>query len=830
MTAHTSPTHPHVSAHGARVDVARWGWRHAGRKKWILDNLSFHVDPGEKVLLLGASGSGKSTLLAGIAGLLDNDNDGDKHGEILVNNGDPRQRRGDIGLVMQDPEAQVVLAKVCDDVAFGCENLGVPSHEIWDRVDHSLSLVGADIHPLHNTSELSGGQKQRLALAAVLAMRPSLILLDEPTANVDPEGVKALRLAVERALDDTGATAIIIEHRIDIWADLINRVIVIDEGRIIADGPLEDVLNTHSQRLRQAGIWLPGDEYRIGHEVPPLATDNPATTHIFRPLSTLNAPDTLAETIIDSDTTPTSDNVGQDILSVRDLNIGYSENAPIRTDIHLTFRRGSSTCIIGSNGCGKSTLGLTLAGLLHPLSGTITYTETHRHPTTDGQKKKKAPQSIGFRSPHQWKSHELLGRIAFVFQEPEYQFLENTVQAELELGLRLAGQDEVSTQRICHDYLEALRLTHLAQAHPMSLSGGEKRRLSVATALVNTPDVLILDEPTFGQDRNSWKEMVRLLKHARAQGTTLISITHDQAFIEAMDADVINLDEVGQVGVGKTRSLRDSHPSDTRTSAQANMVRHSGRKGIIDHLNPVTLFLCVAIMTTPVITSVDIVTGAVALGLELLCLPLTHIPLSSLMKRLLPVIMSAPFASLSMLLYGRAEGEIWWSFGPAVISDHSINLAISIILRIFAMAIPAVVLFPSIDPTDMADGLTQVLKAPPRPVIASLAAARMVGLMMHDWAALGWARRMRGKGDSRGFSAFFHAAFALLVFALRRSAKLSITMEARGFGSDIPRTYARKSHMGSGDVIAIVISIIIPVIYVSAAIWAGTYNFFGTTR
>ncbi|BDZ49943.1 hypothetical protein GCM10025867_21840 [Frondihabitans sucicola] len=177
--------------------------------------------------MLGASGAGKSTLLAGLAGVLGGDEEGDDTGELLVDGGHPADQRGRVGLVLQDPDSQVVLARVGDDVAFGPENLGVPRDEIWDRVGSSLEAVGLQLPLDASTSELSGGQKQRLALAGALAMRPGLLLLDEPTANLDPAGVQEVRDSVARVVDETGATLVVVEHRVSVWLPLVDRVIVL---------------------------------------------------------------------------------------------------------------------------------------------------------------------------------------------------------------------------------------------------------------------------------------------------------------------------------------------------------------------------------------------------------------------------------------------------------------------------------------------------------------------------------------------------------------------------------------------------------------------------
>ena len=213
---------------GVGVSARNWGWRHASRKDFALRHVDFDIRPGERVLLLGASGAGKSTLMAGLAGVLGGDDDGEQEGTLLVGGRDARKVRGVSGLVLQDPDAQTILERVGDDVAFGCENLGVPKDEIWQRARESLDIVGLDYMRFdHSTRKLSGGQRQRLALAGVLAMHPGLLLLDEPTANLDPDGVKEVHDAVKHVVERTGETLIVVEHHIDVWLDTVDRVIVL---------------------------------------------------------------------------------------------------------------------------------------------------------------------------------------------------------------------------------------------------------------------------------------------------------------------------------------------------------------------------------------------------------------------------------------------------------------------------------------------------------------------------------------------------------------------------------------------------------------------------
>ena len=754
---------------GARVCARGWGWRHAGRKNAALSGVDLDIAPGERVLVLGPSGSGKSTLMGGLAGLLGGAEEGEATGTLTVDGVAPAQARGRVGLLMQDPEAQVVLARVGDDVAFGMENLGVAREEIWPRVEESLSAVGLSVPLDHSTTELSGGQKQRLALASILAMGPGLLLLDEPTANLDPSGVAEVRAAVEAVVERTGATMVVVEHRVDVWAPLVDRVIVVADGRIAADGPLDEVLDQQGDALRERGIWLPGDD--VAAEVGPAPEVAPASSE--------DAP----------------------IARVTDLTIGYDKASPVRFGIDLTIERGVSTCIVGANGAGKSTFALTLAGLLPPLEGTVEVE------TSDG--------TAG--DPHGWPSKRLLGRMSMVFQEPEYQFLASTVAEELAIGPRAVGMTEEEIAPLVEEHLEALGLTKLARANPMTLSGGEKRRLSVATALISAPELLILDEPTFGQDRGTWLGLVRLLRAALERGVTLVSITHDPAFVAAMGQRVVDLGLVGIRGGGESRDSAESAP----TSARAP------RRGLLSRTNPVARVLALLVATTPLLISIDPVSAGVALALELALIPLSGVSARSFALKATPLAVAAPLGALSMLLYASPGGRVFWEFGPAAISEHSIWLALGIGLRMCALVIPAIALLDRIDPTDMGDGLAQILHLPARPVLASLAGARMTSLMAADWKALERARRARGVGDASRIRSFLRGSFSLLVFALRRSGKLATTMEARGFGAKGQRTWARPSRLRAADAVLIAVAMAIPAIALAVSVWAGTFALVG---
>jgi energy-coupling factor transporter ATP-binding protein EcfA2 len=467
------------------VRVGGWGWRYSGRAAWAVRDVSLRIEPGERVLLLGASGAGKSTLLAGLAGVLGGDDDGEQEGTLTIADRSPAEARGAAGLLLQDPDAQVILARVGDDVAFACENLGVPREEIWTRVRAALDAVGLDVPLDHPTSRLSGGQKQRLALAGILAMRPGLVLLDEPTANLDPEGVVEVRDAVERMLQAYPATLIVVEHRLDVWLPLITRVIVVGQGGVVADGSPVQVLGEQGARLAADGVWVPG----FTPDAPPA------------PLST----------------------PGEVLISARDLAVARVKGKPVATGIDLDVHAGQVLAITGPNGAGKSTLGLTLAGLLPPAGGAVTASAA-------------LAADIG-RAPIDWASRDLLTRIGMVFQEPEHQLLAKTVQDELAVGPRALGVPEDEIAARSDELLHRLRLDRLTRANPYTLSGGEKRRLTVAAALATRPRMLVLDEPTFGQDARTWAELVAMLAALRDEGTAIVTITHDLDVARALHAE-----------------------------------------------------------------------------------------------------------------------------------------------------------------------------------------------------------------------------------------------------------------------------------------------------
>ena len=526
---------------GARIELNNFSWHHPGRPEPVISGLNLTINPGEKVLLLGTSGAGKSTLLHAIAGVLHDDDGESAGGTITINGQAPAEARGTAGMMQQDPESSIVMATVGNDVAFGPENLRVPREEIWGRVTEALTAVGLNDLPLdHPSSALSGGQKQRLGLAGILSMHPGAMILDEPTANLDPSGVQEVRDSILSAAEATGATLLVVEHRVSIWAPHMDRIIVLGEGGTIThDGAPDTVLSQARQELIDTGVWVPNYVPRA----PQNATGEAGgeSEHGEALLRAENLSITRAQP------TPKQRRARRrTIKRLGDTPAPAPVDLPVlRSGINLTLHAGEHLSVLGPNGAGKSTLALTLAGLLTAPDGTLTATDALRN--HDGNHDGNHGGEAAHWDIPTWTPAQMLSRIGYVFQEPEYQFIRGTVREELELGpRRLAALtrnplNEAELTERTNTLAHHLRLNHLLDANPFTLSGGEKRRLSVASALATAPKILILDEPTFGQDARTWAELVDLIRELLAGGTAVISITHDEDYTAALGGNHITL-------------------------------------------------------------------------------------------------------------------------------------------------------------------------------------------------------------------------------------------------------------------------------------------------
>ncbi len=500
---------------------------HAGAAQPSPGDVNFEVHPGEVVLVLGPSGSGKSTLTLALNGLIPQSVPAEITGTVEVNGRDTvdtpvAQLSSDVAMVFQDPDAQLVTGTVLDEVAFALENLLLPVADVLSRTERALRRVGLWERRSWNPDRLSGGGRQRLAIACAIAMGSPLIVLDEPTANLDPQGIDDVYDALTDLVASGDRAVILVEHNLDAAMRFATRAIVLDQqGRLVFDGPVDEVLRGHTDELIAMGVWLPaatlaGRMLRargiLPEEAPlPLTPEELAAAlgegrlrlpPVAQPVSSsAAAPSSLNDPHEDS----AHAYPPRPIVRARNLTVRRGRTEVLH-GIDLDIPAGSLTAIVGANGAGKTTLIQSLAGVVPPPRNRVTIDDV---------------------DPGRATPRDLAARIGFVFQNPEHQFIAHTVFDELAHGLRLRDTPEPEIGERVGEMLARFGLEHKADVHPFLLSGGEKRRLSVGTALITRPGVLALDEPTFGQDRARADELLRLLSDLRDEGTTIIIVTHD---------------------------------------------------------------------------------------------------------------------------------------------------------------------------------------------------------------------------------------------------------------------------------------------------------------
>ena len=528
--------------------VRELGITHDGETTPAPASVSFDVAPGEVVLLLGPSGSGKSTLTLALNGLLPQAVPATVTGSVEVDGLDTQatpvaELSTRVGMVFQDPDAQLVTGTLLDEVAFGPENLRMPVAEVLARAEEALRRVGLWERRRENPDHLSGGGRQRLAIACALAMGSPLLVLDEPTANLDPAGIEEVYAALAELVAAGDRAILLVEHNLDAAVGFVDRVVVLDhDGFLAADGSVDDVLRGRADDLHAMGVWLPvstiaalrlrragfrldplpltPDELRAALDAEPaLSTPAPAGVS-HAPLPAASAirtiepiPDAAAAALRTRDESPNSGSAkrGGDapLIRVRSLTLRRGRTEVLH-GVDLDVPRGAFVAVVGANGAGKTSLIQALAGVVSPPKGTV---------HVDGLDVGRAD------------ARTLSSRIGFVFQNPEHQFIAHTVFDEIAHGLRRQRLPDDEVRHRTAALLERFGLEAKAESHPFLLSGGQKRRLSVGTALVAGAPVLVLDEPTFGQDRARADELLSLLSELNAEGTTIVVVTHDMQLV-----------------------------------------------------------------------------------------------------------------------------------------------------------------------------------------------------------------------------------------------------------------------------------------------------------
>jgi len=497
-----------AAAHAASVEGVTFTYHGADRP--ALRAVTFAQAAGETIGVMGASGAGKSTLAKCLNRIVPEFEDGDFHGAITIA-GEPLENlrvcdvAPKVGMVFQDFESQLFSTNVAHEVAFAMEQVGMDRAEMDRRIMPALEAVGLRGFEHRDPMSLSGGEKQRLAIASVLALRPSVIVLDEPTTDLDPEG-RAEVFALIAKLRAEGLSLIVIEHESE-ELRAADRIIVLREGEVAADGPPAEVF-ARTELLTACGVRPPGLGRALellGIDAQPKDVDE-ALEAILRSYPRLAK--TLIEGPADSSVQPppvAAASKSPGFIGIENVSFSYADGPRVLDSIDLKVEAGEFLAIVGQNGSGKTTLAKHIVGLLQPATGRV---------TIDGKDRT------------QMRPAETARAVAYVFQNPDHQIFAATVEDEVAFGPRNFGLPEDEIRRRCDEALEAVGLQNERQSDPFLLSKGERQRLAVASVLVLRPRMLILDEPTTGLDHREQLRMMALVRDLNRAGIAIVIITH----------------------------------------------------------------------------------------------------------------------------------------------------------------------------------------------------------------------------------------------------------------------------------------------------------------
>ena len=490
------------------ISFRNFSFQYRAQKQPTLHDINLDIYPGERVLIAGPSGSGKSTLAGCVNGLNPFANAGECTGTLTVDGVDAPdssifELSRHVGTVLQDPDGQFIGLTVGEDIAFALENDCVPQKEMHQTTRRVAELVGVETHLDYAPHELSGGQKQRVSLAGVMVDQVNILLFDEPLANLDPAtGKQAIEL-IDEIQQKTDTTVLIIEHRLEdvLWRN-VDRIVLMNDGRILADLRPDELLSgsllaengirepLYLTAMRYAGIAITPEKHPA--HVDTVVLDE-ADTRRLRTWFRAGGPRRP-----DPATTP--------LLEVRGLNFGYTKGQNTLRDISFSIGRGEMVSIVGRNGAGKSTLSKLICGFEAPDSGRILL-----------EGKDLSGENIRRRAQH----------IGYVMQNPNQMISKTMIFDEVALGLRGSGISEAEIRARVEDTLKICGL-HPFRNWPISaLSFGQKKRVTIASVLVQGPELILLDEPTAGQDFKHYTEIMEFLRGLNAEGVTVVMITHD---------------------------------------------------------------------------------------------------------------------------------------------------------------------------------------------------------------------------------------------------------------------------------------------------------------
>lgn len=504
------------------IEFTDVSFRYAGATKDALQAINLKVKQGEIILITGPAGSGKTTLCSCINGLAPHYHEGELKGRVTVRGHDTKHSRigklaSLVGMVFQDPESQLVTSTVLDEVAFGPENLGVPRAEIDERIKEALKATRLSGYEEREPHFLSGGEQQTCAIAAIYSMQPEVYVMDEPLSNLDPSG----RIQVLQVLIDVAKrrkkTLLIVEHALDEVLPLVDRVIIMDHGRIIRDGTVEDAM---------VGGDIPNVFTRPG--IVQLADTFGLDRMIFSAekfYQELNARTPLPVIDISNQPDPRGTPSTKPVIELKDVHFSYPNQPPALRGVNLTVYEGELLVILGRNGSGKTTMVRHIIGLLQPQQGSV--------------------HVLGH-DVSQTPTYLLAQEVGFCFQNPNHQIVSFNVREEMLFGLRAHNIDPAEHEERIRRALELVDLMDMIDADIFSLGKGQKQRLALASILTLNPKILIIDEPTTGQDPQMTREIFEILKRLNSMGTTVVIITHNiqHAAAYAQRAIIMNTGEI----------------------------------------------------------------------------------------------------------------------------------------------------------------------------------------------------------------------------------------------------------------------------------------------
>ena len=490
------------------ISFKNFSFQYRAQKKPTLKEINLDIYPGERVLIAGPSGCGKSTLAGCINGLNPFSNPGECSGELIVDGVDaPKssifQLSAHVGTVLQDPDGQFIGLTVGEDIAFALENSCMPQDEMHEITRHAAELVGIQDHLDYAPHELSGGQKQRVSLAGVMVDQVKILLFDEPLANLDPATGKQTIELIDEIQEKTDTTVVIIEHRLEdvLWRD-VDRIVLMGDGKILADLHPDELLST--RLLEENGIreplYLTALRY-AGVELAPAKKPAHVDSVVIDKADRKKMTDWFW-----SRPAAEAEKEHEPLLEVRNLTFGYERGRQTLRDVSLTIHKGEMVSIVGKNGAGKSTFSKLVCGFETPDSGEILF-----------QGRDLLQENIRHRAKH----------IGYVMQNPNQMISKTMIFDEAALSLRNMGKSEEEIREKVEETLKVCGLFPFRNWPVSALSFGQKKRVTIASVLVQDPELIILDEPTAGQDFRHYTEIMEFLRGLNEKGVTVVMITHD---------------------------------------------------------------------------------------------------------------------------------------------------------------------------------------------------------------------------------------------------------------------------------------------------------------